>query len=100
MKPSRTAKMLSNYSRGVLTANEVANALLNDLIQDTELDTTFLASVTELPNDVQESLRNLLGMIKKANYHWRPFRIGTGPYKPYPNQDKRLQLICEILLID
>src|SRR5713226_2275116 len=75
MNPTKTARMFARYESRLLTAPEVANSLLYDLVSEPELDTAFLSSVESLPEEVRLEFLGLLQRIKEANFHWTPFLI-------------------------
>ena len=98
MNSVKTAKMLSRYSSGLLSAPEVAQAMLVDLLGDTEIDTKFLTAA-ELPSEVRRALNDLLHNIQKEGYHWRPFFVDPTPGTDSVSTDDAVKLrrICEAL---
>jgi hypothetical protein len=95
MNPVRTAKLLSRFSSGLLSAAEVANTLLMDLVSDG--DAELQPFVSALPGEVREALLNLLRNIRNTGYRWKPFLIGFGD-TPDANPEI-LQRICTELCI-
>lgn len=93
----RVAKSLPVYSRGIITAGEFADALLGDIVDDAGIFTYLTQLVEDLPQEVQEQLREKLRIIKRADYYWRQFLIGG---TPPPADPAILKRICEELGID
>jgi hypothetical protein len=79
MNPATTAKILARYQSGLLTAPEVANKLLYDLVSDPEIDMTFLSSVGSLPDAVKQELVDLMRQIEAAGFQWTPFLLTAPP---------------------
>jgi hypothetical protein len=84
MNPARVAKVLSTFDTGITTASEVANCLLHDLVNEAQLDTSFLESVGRLPDEVQRELVRILRRIRDAGFHWTPFTLTAGARGPEP----------------
>lgn len=76
MNPARMAKRISLYSSGLLSAAEVANAILMDLVVNVNAAAESQPTVAELPSEVRKELVDLLHDIRGADYRWKPFRIG------------------------
>jgi hypothetical protein len=95
------AKLLSIYKREVITIPEIANGILVDLIRNNSPDTELPSFVTELPNEVQQNLRDLLRKIQKADYCWKPFTLGPGGSVLHSEADDsaRLRRLCVVLEI-
>jgi hypothetical protein len=98
MNQATVAKMISRYESGVVTAAEVANWLLGNLLDETELDLPFLSSIGSLPDEVRQRFVDLLGEIREAGYHWSPFLITADPNRnelaDYP---QKLRQVCSLV---
>jgi hypothetical protein len=99
MNPERMANYLSLHGEELLSSNEVANTVLYELLSEPELDLAFLSSIGTLPVGVQEAFLNLLRKIQAADYQWRPFLIGSGPYPDFPDFPGKLRKICDFLKV-
>lgn len=101
MDSPHIAKLLSIYQKGVITAPEIANSLLIDLIRDGGPDTELPSFVAGLPDEVQQGLRDLLREIRRADYRWRPFMLGPGGSVLHSEADDsaRLRRLCTVLEI-
>ncbi len=99
MELSHTAKLLSLYERGVITAPEVANSLLTDLIREDDPDLNLSSYMASLPDEVRRKLRDLLRQIQQADYRWRPFMLGPGGTVLHSATDDSLKLrrLCMML---
>jgi hypothetical protein len=98
MNQARVAKMISRYESGVVTAPEVANWLLLRLLDEPELDRSFLSSIGSLPDDVRRNFVDLLGKIRDAGYHWIPFLITSDPDRSEPaDYPEKLRRVCSIV---
>jgi hypothetical protein len=97
MNPAKTAKLLALYDSGFLSAVEVANSLLYDLVREPDLDTAFLASIDSLPKTVRDAFSHRLQLVKEADFHWAPFLLGpTVPFDS-PEHAARLRAIYDFL---
>jgi hypothetical protein len=98
MNQARVAKMISRYESGVVTAPEVANWLLLRLLDEPELDLSFLSSLGSRPDEVRRRLVDLLGEIRDAGYHWIPFLITSVPERSEPaDSPEKLRRICSVV---
>jgi hypothetical protein len=95
------AKLISLYAKGVVTAPEMANSLLIDLIRDDSCDTELPSFLGELPDAVRQKLQDLLREIQEAEYRWKPFMIGPGGSVLHSDADDsaRLRRLCTVLEI-
>jgi hypothetical protein len=98
MEPRKFAKTISRYESGLLSAREVANSLLHDLITEQELDTAFVSSVDSLPQDVSREFRSLLEKIEEADFHWTPLFLTSSPVPSDPTEySAQLRQVCGLL---
>jgi hypothetical protein len=98
MKARSIAKFTSLYERGLLSAVEMANALLFQLVSEPELDVAFLSSVDSLPQGVATALRALLRRIMDDDYRWSPFLLTSAPVAPNAaDMSAKLRRICGLL---
>ena len=99
MDLSHTAKLLSIYKRGVITAPEFANGVLVDFIQHDYPIEELVFRLTRLPDEVQQTFEDLLRQIERADYHWYPFVFGPGgAIRGSDSEDAtRLRQICTTL---
>jgi hypothetical protein len=99
MNPIKTAKLITRSESGLLSAAEVANSLLYDLVSEPELDTAFLSSIASLPDGVRQELFSLLRRIREADFHWNPFLLRTPP-APSDSTERSAQLrrVCAMLM--
>jgi len=98
MNPAKISKITSRYESGLLSACEVANSLLYDLLSEPELDTAFLSSMDSLPESVRQEFRCLLQRIEKDNFRWTPFLL-TIPAIPPDSaaHSAKLRRVCALL---
>jgi hypothetical protein len=98
MNPAKTTKAITLYESGLVSAAEVANSLLYDLLSETGIDTAFLSSVESLPDEVRSEFFHLLRTIQEADFHWKPFvlRAPTVPSDSAQHSVK-LRQICDLL---
>lgn len=101
MDTSKQEKMVSLYHSGLLSASEVANTFLRDVVLEPAIDTQFLSSLTALPDEVRVAFLSLLLKIKRANYHWKPFVLACSEADRPPETEYSLTLrqICDFLQI-
>jgi hypothetical protein len=83
---TRTAKCIAHYERGTITAPELANWIVYQLVLDLALDTHFLSSIESLPNPVRDEFFDLLRKINDAGFRWSPFLIGPARLPRDPTQ--------------
>jgi hypothetical protein len=97
MNPTKTARSINRYESGLLSASEVANSLLYDLLSEPELDTAFLSSIGLLPDEVKRVFFGLLRRIQDAGFHWTPFLL-TASSDPSDSaeQSAKLRQICAL----
>ena len=95
------AKLLTLYTRGVVTAPEIANGLRVERIKDDSFDTELPSFVGRLPGAVQQRLQDLLREIQEAECRWKPFMLGPGgSVLPSEADDSvRLRRLCAVLEI-
>lgn len=98
MNPIKVSRITSRYESGLLSAGEVANSLLYDLLSEPELDTAFLSSMDSLPESVGQEFRCLLQRIEKDDFRWTPFllTIPSIPADSVAHSDK-LRRVCALL---
>jgi hypothetical protein len=100
MNATKTAKVTARYESGLLTAAEVANSLLYDLVCEPELDTAYLSSVASLPEAVSREFFCLLRRIQEADFHWTPFLLTSSPaHIDSTKYSGALQRICATLMV-
>jgi hypothetical protein len=98
MNQAKVAKMISRYESGLVSAAEVANWLLGNLLDETELDLSFLSSIGSLPDEVRRRFVDLLGEIRDAGYHWIPFLITSIPDRSEPaDYPEKLRRVCSFV---
>jgi hypothetical protein len=98
VNPGKMEKIIARYESGLLSAAEVANSLLFDLVSEPELDTGFVSSLDSLPEEIRREFHRLLGKIKEADFRWSPFLLTSFP----PSSDSaetsaKLRRICTLL---
>ena len=99
MNPTKVAKNLTRFESGLLSASEVANSLLYDLLSEPELDRAFLSSIGLLPDEVKREFFGLLRRIQEAGFHWTPFLLTTSSDpSDSAKQSAKLQRICSLFL--
>lgn len=94
MNSKMTARAVAGFNSGLLTATEVADGMLRDFLSDADNIDEVQAVMATLPEGVREALFELLGDIKRADYHWSPFWIGPGGNDPDP---VKLRQVSEML---
>jgi hypothetical protein len=99
--PTRAGKLLARYSSGLLSAPEVAYALLVDLVSDDDFDPDLSSSVAALPDEIGRELRKRLQEIQSAGFRWKPFLLGPGGSVSSSEADDsmRLRRLCALLEI-
>jgi len=96
----RFAKIICCFESGLISASEVANGFLCDLVFDQEIDSRCLSDVQELPETVKGKFFQLLHSIKGKGYQWTPFLLGERTTPLDPNEySERLRRLCELLNI-
>jgi hypothetical protein len=98
MDPIKTERITSRYESGLLSAGEVANSILHDLLSEPELDTAFLSSMNSLPEGIVQEFRRLLERIENDDFRWTPFLLAS----PKPTTDSeihsaKLRRVCDLL---
>ncbi|MGC1718515.1 MAG: hypothetical protein WA746_05975 [Isosphaeraceae bacterium] len=98
MNPTKISKITSRHESELLSAGEVANSLLYDLLSEPELDTAFLSSMDSLPESVRQEFSCLLQRIEKDNFRWTPFLL-TIPAIPADSaaRSAKLRRVCALL---
>lgn len=98
MDEKMLAKRLARYESGVITAPELANALLHELVSRPEVDTTSLSFLDSLPHEVGQEFRRLMARIEAAEFRWTPFFLtsSTAPRDPTEFSD-RLRRVSDLL---
>ncbi len=94
MNPIRIGKLLCRYESGSCSANEVANALLFDVVSQADIDPAFLASLQTLPDEVRGAFLQLLQTIEEAEFHWTPFLV-PGPAAEC--DPLKLRRVCDMI---
>jgi hypothetical protein len=98
MNQARVAKMISLYESGLISAAEVANWLLGNVLSESELDLSLLSSIGSLPDEVRREFVDLLGRIRDADYHWMPFLITSDPDRSEPaDYPDKLRRVCSFV---
>jgi hypothetical protein len=99
MDSTHVAKLLSLFARGVITAPDIANSLLVELIRGDSSDAELPSFMAGLPDEVQQRLRDLLREVQKAEYRWRPFMLGPGGsvLRSEADDSARLRQLCGVL---
>lgn len=78
MAPTRTNLLVSRFGKGQLSAAEVANALLFDLVSEPQVDVLFLSSSFQtLPDEIKQSFKSLLSKIESSDFRWTPFFLSS-----------------------
>ena len=98
MNQAKTTKLVTRYESGMLSAAEVANSLLYDLLSEPGIDKAFLSSIESLPDEVRREFLRLLQTIREADFHWTPFLL-TAPATPSNSSasSAKLREICALL---
>ena len=97
MNPTKTARIINRYETGLLSASEVANSLLYDLLSEPELDTAFLDSIESLPDEVKRVFFGLLRMIQNAGFRWTPFLLAdSSDHCDSAQHAAKLRRICAL----
>jgi hypothetical protein len=96
---TKTTKLISKYSSGLLTESEVATAILFDAVSDDADLTDVASSVAELPDEVHREVLHLLRIIRQDRYRWKPMMLGPGgSISGSETEDSaRLRRICLLL---
>jgi hypothetical protein len=81
MNPAWTAKLITHFESGIITAIEVAADLLCGLVFAPEIDTTFLSSLESLPDEVRHEFFDLMRNIREADFRWTPPLLRS-PFAP------------------
>jgi hypothetical protein len=95
MDGTKIASKIARFRSGLLSAAEVAQGLLFQVLSEPELDESFLDSVDSLPDDVRAELFGLLHEIRDAGYHWTPFLITSATERIEPaDYPQKLRRVC------
>lgn len=98
MDSARTNKLVSRYESGLVTAVEVANTLLHDLVLEADIDTRFFSSIDSLPEEVVQAFDDLLRRIEENGFQWAPFVLRSIPVPVDPTAySPKLRRICALL---
>lgn len=98
MNSAKIKKTVSYYESGLLSAAEVANSLLYDLVSEPEIDTDFLSSIDSLPAGVIQKFRSLLLRIEGNDFRWTPFLLTSSNAPADPTvYSAKLRQICALL---
>lgn len=93
-----TAKKLSKYyPQGVLTAIEVAGAVLSDMATSEGPDGEIVSAADGLPPEVKSALLDLLRDVRRAGFRWMPLRLGASASAPDTLDPSGLHRVCELL---
>jgi hypothetical protein len=93
-----TAKKLSKYyPQGVLTADEVAGAVLCDMVTSDRPDGEILSAADGLPAEVRSALLGLLRDVRGAGFRWMPLRLGASASAPDSLDPAGLRRVCGLL---
>ena len=102
MNSSRITKLMSLYTRGLISPSETANGLLVHLIEDNSFDTELPLLLGRFDDEVKLRLQDLLRDIQRAGYRWKRFTIGPGGgsvLQSESDDSQRLRVLCAILTI-
>jgi hypothetical protein len=95
---SLTARKLSkHYPQGVLIAEEVAGAVLRDMVVSSSPDSEILSAAAGLPPEVLRALLGLLRDVRGASFRWMQLRLGASPSAPDSLDPAGLRRVCELL---
>jgi hypothetical protein len=98
MNPRKTTKIIARYESGLVSAAEVANSLLYDLLAEPSIDTAFLSSIDSLPDEVRHEFIRLLRTIREADFHWAPFLLTARGVPPDSAEHcEKLRQVCALL---
>jgi hypothetical protein len=90
-----TARKLSkHYPQGVLTAEEVAGAVLRDMVVSGSPDSEILSAAAGLAPEVLRALLGLLRDVRGAGFRWMPLRSGASPSAPDSLGPAGLRRLC------
>jgi hypothetical protein len=98
MDKARIAKYITSYGKGWTSANEVASALLFQLVSELDLDEAFLRSIESLPDGIKNAFFDRLRLIRSDSFLWVPFFIGPGDQPADPTEySEKLRRVCDLL---
>ena len=82
----------------MLSATEVANQLIDDLVTSSEIDPGFVLVVGTLPEEISQEFYRLMRAIEEADFEWVPPRIGLNTNQPDPSEySEKLRQISALL---
>jgi hypothetical protein len=76
MISTKSTRIFDFLKSGLVSASEVANFLLFDLLSASDIDPVLLSAFESLPGDVRREFLRLLQRIRDTDFHWAPFYIG------------------------
>jgi hypothetical protein len=99
MGREQVQEMVAAYDKGWISAEELAEDFLFQLMVAPELESAFNSSFEALPDAAKREFFDLMAEIREAKFCWEPSIIGVPPdKKPEPTRySVRLRQLHDLL---